>query len=109
MPSSKIPTIGSRSNNLTPSIRTFLRDHPSLRLGGNEPFTTERAHHLSVFGIQNLHPSKTHPINRVEFTAIRSRHGTIPIRILYPTSGKAKKDKDEAGALIYFHGGGYTI
>jgi acetyl esterase/lipase len=31
------------------------------------------------------------------------------MRVLYPKSGEERKDRDEAGALVYFHGGGYTV
>jgi acetyl esterase/lipase len=45
----------------------------------------------------------------VEFTAIRGPHGTIPIRVFYPKSGEEKRKAGDAAALIYFHGGGYTV
>ncbi len=44
-------------------------------------------------------------IDAVEFTAVRTKHGTIPIRVFYPESGKEKKPKGEAGAIVYMHGG----
>ncbi|KAE8391744.1 Alpha/Beta hydrolase protein [Aspergillus alliaceus] len=46
--------------------------------------------HTQVFGFTAHPPEKQAPIVRVEFTAIRGPHGTVPIRILYPpqnTSG----------------------
>lgn len=49
------------------------------------------------------------PIHSVEFTAIRGPYGTIPILVLYPKSGEERRKYGDAGALIYFHGGGYTV
>ncbi|KAF2636627.1 hypothetical protein P280DRAFT_501185 [Massarina eburnea CBS 473.64] len=108
MPESKIPTTGTRTQ-LAASIETFLKDHPTLHLGGEEDFHEERRHHLEVFGIHNIPKDKQHSIGEVEFTALRGPHGTIPVRVLYPKSGEDKRQKGEAGALIYFHGGGYTV
>jgi len=105
---SDIPTTGTRSQ-LHPEIQTFLKDHPKLHLGGQEDFHDERNHHLEVFGIHNLPKDKIHPIGEVEFTAIRGPHGTIPVRVLYPKSGEDKRKNGEAAALVYFHGGGYTV
>jgi acetyl esterase/lipase len=31
------------------------------------------------------------------------------VRVLYLRSGEERRRKGEAGALIYFHGGGYTV
>lgn len=115
---------------LSPEIQRFLHDNPSLHLGGEASFYTERSHHLSVFGISNIPSHQHHPIARVEFTGIRGPHGTIPLRVLYPSTAK---EKDNAalvratlppllsGAVkytsydtdnnlqIYSHGGGYTV
>jgi acetyl esterase/lipase len=33
----------------------------------------------------------------------------FPIRVLYPKSGEERRKDGDAGALIYFHGGGYTV
>ncbi|CCC05159.1 hypothetical protein SMACR_07896 [Sordaria macrospora] len=105
----RIPTVGPRARDLHYSIRDFLSVHPLLELGGQEHFTVERRRHQEVFGLHALPKNKIHPIDHVEFTAIRGPHGTIPIRVLYPKSGKDSKNKGRAGALIYFHGGGYTV
>lgn len=106
MTSSNIPTTGTRTS-LSPEIQKFLADNPSLHLGGEEDFHAERRHHLEVFGIHALPEGKINPIGEVEFTAIRGPHGTIPIRVLYPES--APKTGEDNAALIYFHGGGYTV
>lgn len=104
----KIPQTGTRSE-LLPSISAFLKKFPDLHLGGRGDFHDERSHHLEVFGIHNIPKDKIHPIHRVEHTAIPGPHGTIPLRVLYPTSGEEHRAKSQAGALIYFHGGGYTV
>ncbi|KAI1476046.1 Alpha/Beta hydrolase protein [Daldinia eschscholtzii] len=91
----KIPTTGNRTT-LASSVKSFLDQHPQLRLGGNEDFHTERRHHLEVFGFHNLDKEKRAPIKHVHFDCIRGRHGTIPRETKLP-------------ALIYFHGGGYTV
>lgn len=106
MASTKIPTTASRTS-LSPEIQKFLADNPSLHLGGEGDFHAERRHHLEVFGIHAIPQTSIHPIGEVEFTAIRGPHGTIPIRVLYPRS--APRDGNNNAALIYFHGGGYTV
>lgn len=60
-----------------------------------------------MFGIANIPAHLHHPIHDVEFTGIRGPHGGIPIRVIYPSS--APKGSKDAAALIYFHGGGYTV
>ena len=108
MPSrTPIPQSGDRTT-LAQSISTFLKDNPDLHLGGDVDFHQERRHHLEVFGWHNLPEDKRAPIGKVEFTAIRGPHGTIPIRLFYPklvTDGGRK----DAAALVYMHGGGYTV
>jgi acetyl esterase/lipase len=108
MSSVEIPKTGTRTK-LCSSIDKFLKDHSSLHLGGDEDFHAERRKHLEVFGFHNISKDKRHPIGNVEFTAVRGPHGTIPVRVFYPSSGDSARQKGEAGALIYFHGGGYTV
>jgi acetyl esterase/lipase len=108
MSSSNFPTGGTRTT-LNGNIKDFLSKNPELHLGGTGDFHDERAHHLKVFGFHSLPTSKQAPIDSVEFTAIRGPHGTIPIRVFYPKSGEEKHKTGDAGALIYFHGGGYTV
>lgn len=109
MSSLTIPTIGTRAHRINGGIADFLANHPELELGGVKGFTAERQHHVEIFGLHHLPGSKVHPIGEVEFTAIRGPHGTIPIRVLYPSSGEAKRSRGESGALVYFHGGGYSV
>lgn len=102
-----IPTVGDRTT-LSPEIKAFLDHHPKMHLGGQEDFHEERKHHHEVFGIHNLPKDAIHPIHEIEFTAIRGPHGTIPIRVFYPKAAPRKRGGNSA-ALIYFHGGGYTV
>ncbi|KAK3717846.1 hypothetical protein LTR37_005618 [Vermiconidia calcicola] len=108
MSKAKIPTTGSRSA-LDNSIAAFLEKFPDLHLGGRGDFHEERADHLEVFGIHNIPRENQHSIHKVEHTAISGPYGTIPIRVLYPSSGQQAREKRTAVALIYFHGGGYTV
>lgn len=104
----RIPLSASRSQ-LDDSVSEFLKRFPDLHLGGQEDFHEERRKHLEVFGIHKIAEDKLHPIHHVEFTAIRGPHGTVPIRVLYPSSGEVSRTSNSAAGLIYFHGGGYTV
>lgn len=107
MTSQEIPERGHRTT-LAASIQTFLKQNPELHLGGDVDFHKERRHHTQVFGFHKLDKSKQASIGKVEFTAVRGPHGTIPVRLFYPKAvvdGKRKK----AAALVYMHGGGYTV
>jgi acetyl esterase/lipase len=102
-----IPKTGTRSAEVDPELRAFLsQDEPDLHLGGGGDFHAERNHHAQVLGFHALDVAKRAPISAVEFTAIRGPHGTIPVRVFYPHSSQAV---GSAAALIYFHGGGYTV
>ncbi|KAI5302172.1 hypothetical protein KEM56_000961 [Ascosphaera pollenicola] len=103
----KYPAEGTRGT-LDRSVETFLRDMPDIHLGDTD-FLSERSHHARVLGIQAIPAAQQQLISDIEFTAIRGPAGTIPIRVLYPKSGKAAREKGEAAALIYCHGGGYTV
>ena len=106
--SSKIPSTGTRTK-LCPSISAFIGKNSNLHLGGDEDFHSERHKHLEVFGFHNLPKDSIHPIDSVEFTAVRGPHKTIPVRVFYPKSGAEKKRMGASSALVYFHGGGYTV
>ncbi|KAI1260912.1 Alpha/Beta hydrolase protein [Xylariaceae sp. FL1019] len=101
----RIPTTGTRTQ-LAPSIKTFLSQNPTLHLGGREDFHAKRRHHLEVFGFHNLPREKQAPIGHVHFDGVRGRNGTIPVRLFYP---RARIEPEKLAALIYFHGGGYTV
>lgn len=106
MSSQSIPKTAGRTT-LAASLGAFLEDNPTLHLGGDVDFHSERRHHLEVFGWHNLPEDKRSPIGKVEFTAIRGPHGTIPLRLFYPQSFVDQKSTGgELAALIYFHGGG---
>ncbi|OJJ30883.1 hypothetical protein ASPWEDRAFT_746495 [Aspergillus wentii DTO 134E9] len=102
-----IPQTATRST-LDPQIQNFLSDNPNLHLGGPD-FLRERQHHSQIFGFHTLRASLHAPIDRIEHTAIRGPHGTIPIRIFYPSSSRDRQRGRDSAALIYFHGGGYTV
>lgn len=104
-----IPKTGTRST-LDKEIETFLSSHPDLHLG-TEDFVRERGVHARVFGFQALPELQRKHVERVEFTAIRGPHGTIPVRIFYPSNAIASQraEAGEIAALVYFHGGGYTV
>ena len=106
--STKIPKVGTRST-LAASVLSFLKDNPDLHLGGDDDFHQERRHHLEVFGFHALPESKQAPIGRVEFEAVRGPHGSIPIRSFYPKAATDKAKKGGLAALVYMHGGGYTV
>ncbi|KAI1288970.1 Alpha/Beta hydrolase protein [Xylaria venustula] len=104
---SQIPTIGTRTT-LSSPVKSFLEENQSLRLGGNDDFHHERRHHLEVFGFHALPENKRALIGDVRFHAVRGRHGSIPVRLFYPNSYKERAES-KLPALIYFHGGGYTV
>ncbi|KAI0193482.1 Alpha/Beta hydrolase protein [Astrocystis sublimbata] len=103
----QIPETGTRTT-LSPSIKSFLAENPTLHLGGRGDFHSERRHHSDVFGFHALPAEKQAPIGSVRFEGLRGRHGTIPVRLFYPKSFQEGGGL-KAPALIYFHGGGYTV
>lgn len=110
---SDIPTTGNRTE-LAQSIKKFLSDNATLHLGGHEDFHQERRHHLETFGFHALPEKLQAPIGRVEFAAVRGPHGTVPIRLFYPKDFEDSRRGITKGivktpALVYMHGGGYTI
>ncbi len=109
MSAPSFPEVGTRSHRVNGAVADFFANHPDLELGGVRGFSVERQRHMEIFALHKLPSARINPIGRVEFTAIRGPHGTIPIRVLYPSSGEARRTKGEAGALIYFHGGGYSV
>lgn len=109
MPAPSIPTVGTRSHRVNGAVADFFANHPDLELGGVKGFAVERRTHMDIFSLHKIHETRINPIGEVEFTAIRGPHGTIPIRVLYPASGETRRVRGEAGALVYFHGGGYSV
>jgi acetyl esterase/lipase len=109
MSAPSIPAIGTRAHRVNGAVADFFANHPNLELGGIKGFTVERQTHMEIFALHKLPATKVNPIGEVEFTAIRGPHGTIPVRVLYPSSGEERRRGGQAGALIYFHGGGYSV
>lgn len=101
------PKVGNRSE-VDHEVLKFLRNSGDLCLGKGD-FTAERSHHSSVLALHNIPSSLQEPIHDVEFAAIRGPIGTVGIRVLYPESGKALKKNGQSPALIYMHGGGYSV
>ncbi|KAL6238346.1 hypothetical protein BDW75DRAFT_247438 [Aspergillus navahoensis] len=101
-----IPTAASRTT-LDPEIDAFLKEYPQLVLGGGN-LLEERRIHTQLFGFTSHRPEKQAGIGRVEFTGFRGPHGTINVRVLYPSSPQLNA-QNLTPALIYFHGGGYTV
>ncbi|KAI9692747.1 MAG: hypothetical protein M1820_009390 [Bogoriella megaspora] len=105
--SNRIPTTGNRST-LDQSLETFLKDRPTLHLGGDVDFHQERRHHLEIFGFHALPEDKRAEVGKVEFEGVRGPHGSIPVRLFYPKE-VVQKSRKNAAALVYMHGGGYTV
>ncbi|KAI0748175.1 Alpha/Beta hydrolase protein [Daedaleopsis nitida] len=109
---SPIPSVGNRTT-LAASVKQLLSSGPTaeLHLGGVEEYTEERRHHTEILGWHKLDEDAKAkaPIGEVEFTAVRTKHGTTYVRVFYPKSGEEQKKEGEAGALVYMHGGGYTV
>lgn len=107
--SPQIPKTGTRST-LASSISKFLKDNPTLHLGGDVDFHQERRHHLEVFGFHALTKERQASIGKVEFHGVRGPHGSIPIRLFYPKAVVHGGHHDkQVAALVYMHGGGYTV
>ncbi|TBU35926.1 alpha/beta hydrolase fold-domain-containing protein [Dichomitus squalens] len=112
MAANPIPSSGNRTT-LADSVKHLLSSGPtaSLHLGGVEAYSEERRHHTEILGWHNL-PEEAKAqasISEVEFTALRTEHGTISVRVFYPKSGEQYRKSGDAGALVYMHGGGYTV
>jgi len=75
-----MPTTGEHTTLVT-SMQTFLKDRPTLDSGGDVDFHLERRHHTEMLGLHNLSEDKQVPIEKVEFTAVRVPHNTIPRRL----------------------------
>ncbi|CRG83551.1 alpha/beta hydrolase fold-3 domain protein [Talaromyces islandicus] len=107
----QIPSTATRSPSIASSLAEFLKTHPGLHLGGEADFHEERRHHLEVLGFHVLPEDKKAPIGNMEFEGVRGPHGTIPIRLFYPkaVSDKGNAKDKKVAALVYMHGGGYTV
>ena len=105
-----IPAVGNRAAQVDADTAHFLHhEGATLHLGGRESFNVERSTHSRVLSITAIPSNERAPIHRVEMTGFYGPHGTIPVRVLYPSSGQQLTAANQSGALIYFHGGGYTV
>ncbi len=91
-----IPTEARRST-LDPELAAWLKDAP--RLGAHVPVPVARAQHDALI------PKKPPPIGSVELLGLAGPHGTIPVRVYHPS----RQGEGAGGALIYLHGGGWTV
>ena len=111
MATNTIPSTGTRTT-LAESVKRLLTSGPTskLHLGGVEAYSEERRHHTEVLGWYNLteEAKLQAPIFAVEFAALRTKYGTVSIRIFYPNSGEEYRKNGHAGALVYMHGGPST-
>ena len=91
-----IPANAVRST-LDPELARFLPNAP--RLGEHAPVHVQRAAH------DRLIPRTLPPIGRVEHLGLPGPHGTIPVRCYHAS----KAGPADGGALVYLHGGGWTV
>ncbi len=82
---------------LDSELARFLVSAP--RLGAHEPVHVQRVAH------DRLIPKTLPPIGRVEHLGLPGPHGTVPVRCFHPS----KAGPADGGALIYLHGGGWTV
>jgi len=101
---SSVPSSISRST-LDPEIRAFLAE-TKLTLGGKEPFTDERRHHTEVLAL-SAPPELKHI--RVEPLIIPGPVGDLNLRCYHPSENSKGEAKGVGAALIYIHGGGWTV
>ncbi len=90
-----IPAEAKRST-LDPEIKEWLKECP--KLGAHESIEAARRAHYALV------PKNPPPIGRVENIAVAGELGTTPVRIYHP-----KAEEPQGPALIYLHGGGWTV
>lgn len=90
-----IPAEAKRST-LDPELAEWLKECP--RLGAHESIEDARRAHYALV------PKNPPPIARVENIAVSCDLGTVPVRIYHP-----KAEGPKSPALIYLHGGGWTV
>jgi acetyl esterase/lipase len=110
MPDSVVSSIPERiaRGTLDPEIAAFLRAN-KLALGGKEPFTDERRHHTEVLAVE---PPQHLAHVRVEPLIVSGPVGDFNVRCYHPSekvSSVAKSAKERGAALVYIHGGGWTV
>lgn len=106
-PPKPIPTTATKGD-LDSDLRQFFSERPSLCLGGSDLFK-ERRQHSEIFSLAAHPPSKRASIGHSEYTAIQGPYGSIPLRILSPSRTGGKSMNGLYPALLYVHGGGYSV
>ena len=88
---------------LDPDLKDWLPTGPVL--GADEPIATQRASH-AVLG-QKPWPQ----IGQVEHLVLDAPHGSLGVRVHTPSrpSGLLRWGSRPSGALVYMHGGGWTV
>lgn len=94
--SSSIPDEAVRST-LPDDLAAWLKEAPSL--GEHAPVHEQRVAH------DKLLAKTLPPIGRIEHLGLAGPHGTLTVRCYHPT----KPGPAAGAALIYLHGGGWTV
>ena len=87
----------ARRGTLDPALAKWLPNAPAL--GGHETVAEMRVSH------DKLLAKSLPPIGRVEYLGLQGPHGTLNVRCYHPSKDGAGK----GGALVYMHGGGWTV
>jgi acetyl esterase len=85
------------SSTKDPEIAKWLITGPVL--GAHKPIHVQRREHDAF-----IDPNPP-AIGRIEHLGLRGPHGTIPVRVYYPSQPGVA----DGGALIYLHGGGFIV
>ena len=91
-----IPSEAVRST-LDPALAKWLPEAPAL--GGHETVAEMRVSH------DKLLARSLPPIGWVEYLGLQGPHGTLNVRCYHPS----KDGPGTGGALVYMHGGGWTV
>lgn len=86
----------ARRSTLDPELAEWLKVCP--RLGAHESIEDARRAHYALV------PKNPPPIGRVENFAVPCELGTVAVRVYHP-----KAEELQGPALIYLHGGGWTV
>ncbi len=86
----------AKRGTLDPEIAEWLKECP--KLGAHESIEDARRSHYALV------PKNPTPIGRVENVAFPCQMGTVNVRVYHP-----KGEEPRSPALIYLHGGGWTV
>ncbi|WBW73806.1 acetyl esterase [Schizosaccharomyces osmophilus] len=81
-----------------PELTEWMSRHGPV-LGSHQPLTVQRSEHDAFI------TKSPYNIGKIEHTALNGPHGTIPVRVYHAS----KRGPAHGAALIYLHGGGYTV